>query len=149
MITLQRVADVKESSLISTITDLSKYSEIFPENIKYVKVLDNKTHLVEMNAGINGFYFDTQATYNTDSNGNYVIEVVSGDLRGTTMTTTLEKTWGFEGQKDGGTIAKINLNLKTSGFLSWMIGFVPDSSLSYALEDGFSRFVKYTESQEI
>lgn len=146
IITLQKVSDVSEESLLSTISDVSKYSQIFPDNVKYVKILDNNTKLVEMNAGINGMFFDTQAICKTDADGNYFVEVVSGDLKGTTMTTKLEKTWGFHGQKDGGTVANIALNVKTSGFLSWMISLVPDGSLADALGYGFDKFVQHIQT---
>ena len=141
-ITMQKVANVKEESLIKVISDLPKYPQIFPENIRYVKLLDNETKLVEMKAGVSGIFFDAQAIYTTDSDGKYVIKVVSGDLKGTTMTTKLQKTWGFDGQKNQGTIANISLDLKTSGLLSWILDFVPDSSLTYALETGFDKFTE-------
>lgn len=147
IITLQKVSDVNEESLLNTISDVSKYSQIFPDNVKYVKVLDNSTRLVEISAGINGVYFETQAICKTDKDGNYIVRVVSGDLTGTTMTTKLEKTWGFHGQKDGGTIAKIDLDIKTSGFLAWMLNFVPDNTVSDALGYGFDRFIEHTRQQ--
>lgn len=146
VITIQKVSDVTEQSLLNTISNVSKYPQIFPDNVKYVKILDNNTKLVEMDAGINGMFFDTQAICETDSDGNYVVEVVSGDLKGTTMTTKLEKTWGFHGQKDGGTVTNIALDVKTSGFLSWMINFVPDGSLSDALGYGFDKFVQHIQT---
>lgn len=146
VITYNTVVNVKEDSLLSAMTSLQDYNKIFPDNIRYVRLIDNKTHLVEMNAGINGIYFDTQATYTIDKDGRYIIEVTSGDLKGTTMTTTLEQTWGPGGQKDGATKANINLDMKTSGLLLWMLNFVPDKSVSFALEDGFYRFVKYAQT---
>ncbi len=149
MITLQKVSDVKEESLLNTISDISQYSKIFPDNVKYVKILDNNTRLVDINAGINGIFFDTQAICKTDSDGNYIIDVVSGDLRGTIMTTNLEKTWGFHGQKDGGTITNISLDVKTSGLLAWMINLVPDSSVSDALQFGFDKFVQQAQMQQV
>lgn len=147
VITLQKVSDVSEESLLNTISNVSQYSQIFPDNVKYVRVLDSSTNLVEMDAGINGVYFDTQAICKTDKDGNYIVKVVSGDLNGTTMTTKLEKTWGFHGQKDGGTIAKIDLDIKTSGFLAWMINFVPDSTVSDALGYGFDKFIEHIKEQ--
>lgn len=146
LIDVQTVANVKESSLISAITNLPNYPQIFPDNVRYVKVLNNKTNLVDIDAGINGVYFDTQATYKQTPDGKYLIQVVSGDLTGTTMTTELNKTWGFDGRPDMGTKVDINLDLKTSGFLSWMLNFVPDSSVSDALQNGFSKFVQHAES---
>ena len=146
LINYQTVANVPESSLITTMSNISNYPQIFPDNIRYAKILDNKTHLVEMNAGIDGFFFDTQAIYNQNPDGEYTIQVISGDLKGTTMTTELNKTWGFDGEAGKGTIADVSLDLKTSGFLSWMISFVPDNSLSFALENGFGKFVEYAKS---
>lgn len=146
IITLQKVSDVSEESLLNTISNVSNYPQVFPDNVRFVKILDNNTKLVEMSAGINGMFFDTQAICTTDADGNYIVQVVSGDLKGTTMTTKLEKTWGFHGQKDGGTVANISLDVKTSGVLSWMIGFVPDGSLSDALGYGFDKFVQYIQT---
>ena len=145
MIDVRTVANVNEKSLISAISDLQNYPQIFPDNVKYVKILDNKTNLVDMNAGINGVYFDTQAIYQQTPDGKYLIQVVSGDLKGTTMTTELNKTWSFDGHPDMGTKVNISLDLKTSGFLSWMLDFVPDNSLSGALQGGFDKFVDYAQ----
>ena len=146
VIDVQTVANVNEQSLIAAITNLQGYPQIFPDNVKYVKILDNKTNLVDMNAGVNGVYFDTQAIYHQTPDGKYIVQVVSGDLKGTTMTTELNKTWGFNGQPEMGTKADIVLDLQTSGFLSWMLNFVPDNSLSDALQNGFSRFVDYAQN---
>lgn len=146
LINYQTVANVNEASLISAMTDVSNYPQIFPDNVRYVKILDSKTNLVEMNAGVNGIFFDTQAIYKQSPDGKYVIEVISGDLKGTTVTTELSKTWGFDGEAGKGTIADVSLDLKTSGFLSWILAFVPDSSMSFALENGFDRFVEYAKS---
>lgn len=145
VVTVNTVADVNEKSLVTAISDVKNYPQIFPDNVRYVKILDNKTNLVEINAGVNGFFFDTQAVYSQNPDGKYILEVVSGDLKGTTMTTQLNKTWGFDGTPGMGTKADISLDLKMSGFLSWMLGFVPNDSLNYALEDGFARFVEYAK----
>ena len=145
LINYKTVANVPENSLISTMSNISKYPQIFPDNIRYVKILDNKTNLIEMNAGLDGFFFNTEAIYHQKPDGRYVIQVISGDLKGSTMTTDLNKTWGFDGKAGKGTIANVSLDLKTSGVLSWMIGFVPDNSLSAALENGFDRFVEYAK----
>ncbi len=145
VIDVHTVANVNEKSLIAAISNLQNYPQIFPDYVKYVKMLDNKTNLVYMNAGINGIYFDTEATYQQTPDGKYLVQVVSGDLKGTTMTTELNKTWSFDGRPNMGTNVNISLDLKTSGFLSWMLDFVPDNSLSGALQGGFSKFVDYAQ----
>lgn len=149
VIDVQTVANVKEQSLLAAISDIQNYPQIFPDNVKYVKILNNQTNLVDMNAGINGVFFDTQAVYQQSPNGTYTVQVISGDLNGTTLTTELNKTWGFNGTPGMGTIANISLDLKTSGFLSWMLSFVPNSSLNYALQDGISKFVDYAEQNQV
>ncbi|WP_101478026.1 hypothetical protein [Candidatus Nitrosotalea bavarica] len=146
VITIQKVSNVNELSLLNALSNVSEYPQIFPDNVKYVKILDNNTKLVEMDAGINGIFFDTKAICTTDANGNYVVQIVSGDLNGTVMTTSLQQTWGFQGQKDGGTIANIDLNVKTTGILSWMLNFIPDSTVSDALGYGFDKFIEYVQT---
>ncbi|MDE1767645.1 MAG: hypothetical protein KGI27_15430, partial [Thaumarchaeota archaeon] len=84
VIDVQTVANVNEQSLLAAISNVQNYPQIFPDNVKYVKILDNKTNLVDMNAGVNGVFFDTQATYQQLPNGTYTVQVVSGDLKGTT-----------------------------------------------------------------
>ncbi|MGI0102041.1 MAG: SRPBCC family protein [Nitrosotalea sp.] len=145
IIDVQTVANVNEPSLLAAISDLQNYPQIFPDNVKNVKLLNNQTNLVDMNAGVNGIFFDTQAAYQELPNGTYTVQVLSGDLKGTTLTTELNKTWGFDGAPGMGTMANISLDLKTSGVLSWMLGFVPDSSLNYALQNGISKFVDYAQ----
>lgn len=78
IITLQKVSNVSEATLLATLSDVSEYPQIFPDNIKYVKILDNNTKLVDMDAGVNGIFFDTKATFTTDPNGDYIVQVVSG-----------------------------------------------------------------------
>ncbi len=145
VIDVQTVANVREQSLLAVISDIQNYPQIFPDNVRYVKLLNNQTNLVDMNAGINGVFFDTQAVYQQSPNGTYTVQVISGDLKGTTLTTELNKTWGFDGAPRMGTMANISLDLKASGFLSWMLSFVPDSSLSYALQNGIGKFVDYAQ----
>ena len=146
IVSLNTVANVNEGSLISAVSDLQGYPMIFPDNIKSVKVLDNNTNLVEINAGLDGIFFNTEAVWNRTATGTYTVTVISGDLKGTTLVTRLNKTWGFDGAPDMGTRANLSLDLKTTGVLSWMVGLVPESSLSYALQDSFARFVDYAES---
>src|SRR5712692_8546083 len=80
-ITIEKVVNDKEESLIKVISDLPKYPQIFPDNIKYVKLLDNETKLVEMKADVNEIFFDTQAICTTSADGKYIIKVISGDLK--------------------------------------------------------------------
>ena len=145
LIEVKTVANVNESSLVSAMANIQNYPQIFPDNVRYVKVLDNKTDLVDMYAGVNGFFFDTKATCQRTDDGTYTVRVVSGDLAGTTMTTSMNKTWGFDGTPGMGTEVNISMDLKTSGALAWLLDFVPDRSLSYALENGFDRFVSYAQ----
>lgn len=148
-IKVHTVADVRKDLLVGAITNLSQYPKIFPENVQSVKILDNKTHLVYMKAGVNGFFFDTKAVYEEKPDGTFEVGIISGDLKGTTMTTNLTKTWSFDGEPDKGTIVNMDVDLKTSGFLSLVIGFVPENSLVYALDEGFGRITEYAKSETV
>ncbi|MDE1862334.1 MAG: hypothetical protein KGI33_05410 [Thaumarchaeota archaeon] len=146
LVTVNTVANVSEHSLLSAVSNLQEYPKIFPQNIRSVSILNKTSGLVEINAGLDGLFFDTEAVCNKTSAGTYSVTVVSGDLKGTSLVTRLSKTWGFDGSAGMGTKVGISLDLKMSGLLSWMTGFIPKSSLTSVLQYGFARFVGHAGS---
>ena len=92
--------NVKKETLETTLIDLNDYPKIFPEYIKSVQVIDSQKHLAKMKVKF-PFSSDWQIKYNTLSDGKYIIEVISGDLKGTKMTTVLKKIPGFDGTPVG------------------------------------------------
>jgi len=143
-LSLTKTVDVKEQILLWTLSDLQNYPQIFPEYIKSVELIDDKT--AKFNVGSNGIFFDVETQYSHQSDGSYVVEVTSGDLKGSRIMTTLQKTWGFDGSADGGTIVNMEILLKPSGMLSLIAPSIPDQMILSNLGTGLDKFAAYAKS---
>lgn len=143
-LSLKKTVDVKNQLLLDTLSNIQNYPQIFPEYIKSVELTGTNT--AKLNVGSNGFYFDVQTKYVQNSDGSYVVEVTSGDLKGTRIVTTLQKTWGFDGTPDGGTIVNMDMALQTSGMLSLLAPSIPDQTILSNLDTGLDKFASYAKS---
>ncbi|HMK33376.1 MAG TPA: hypothetical protein VK431_07135, partial [Nitrosopumilaceae archaeon] len=74
-------------------------------------------------------------------------EVISGDLKGSMITTTLQKTWGYDGSSDGGTIVNMKMVLKPSGMLFLIVPSIPDQVILSNLNAGLDKFVAHAKSK--
>ena len=143
-LSLTKTVDVKEQLLLGTLSNLQNYPQIFPEYIKSVELIDDKT--AKFNVGSNGIFFDVETQYSQQPDGSYVVEVTSGDLKGSRIMTTLQKTWGFDGSADGGTIVNMKMLLEPSGMLSLIAPSIPDQMILSNLDTGLGKFVAYAKS---
>ena len=144
-ITLKKTVDVKNELLLETLSDLQSYPQIFPEFIKSVKLTDDKT--AKFTVGSNGIFFDVQAQHIQYPDGRHVVEVISGDLKGSKIITTLQKTWGFDGTPNGGTKINMEISLQTSGILSLLAPSIPDQAVLSNLDTGLDKFAAYAKSK--
>ncbi len=141
-----KTEDVKSQVLFGTLSDLQSYPQIFPEYIKSVELTGDKT--AKFNVGSNGIFFDVQTQYTQLPDGSYVVEVISGDLKGSRIVTTLQKTWGFDGSADGGTVVNMEILLQTSGVLSLLVPSIPDQAILSNLDTGLDKFAAYAKNED-
>lgn len=144
-IILKKTVDVKNQALLETLSNIQNYPQIFPEYIKSVELTGANT--AKFNVGANGIFFDVQTKYTQNSDGSYVVQVTSGDLKGSKISTTLQKTWGFDGTPDGGTRVNMDMMLQTSGMLSLLIPSIPDQAILSNLGAGLDKFAAYAKSK--
>ena len=144
-ITLKKTVDVKNELLLETLSDLQSYPQIFPEFIKSVKLTDDKT--AKFTVGSNGIFFDVQAQHIQYPDGRHVVEVISGDLKGSKIITTLQKTWGFDGTPNGGTRVNMEILLQTSGMLSLITPSISDEMILSHLDAGLEKLVVYAKTE--
>lgn len=142
---LKKTEDVNNQALLETLSNIQNYPQIFPEYIKSVELTGPDT--AKLNVGSNGIFFDVQTKYTQNSDGSYVVEVISGDLKGSRIVTTLQKTWGFDGTPDGGTIVNMDMVLQTSGMLSLLAPSIPDQAILSNLDSGLDKFASYAKSK--
>jgi len=86
--------------------------------------------------------------YSNPHDDTHLIQVSSGDLRGTKINTSLEKTWGFDGTANKGTIVNMQLELHQSG-LSSILGFIPDKVVLYSVDRFLVDTVNYVNSDNL
>ena len=148
-IIFEKTVNVKQEYLIQTLSDLKKYPKILPNNINSVQLIDGKENQALMNVGLEGINFDVKTKYTVLPDGNHFIEVLEGDLKGTKLTTSLERTWGFDGTKEGGTIVKMKLSLEISGALSLVTLFASDETILFALDSSLIKFVNHAKNEQL
>ena len=144
-LSLKKTVDVNNQALLETLSNIQNYPQIFPEYIKSVELTGTDT--AKFNVGSNGIFFDVQTKYTQNSDGSYVVEVTSGDLKGSKIITTLQKTWGFDGTPDGGTKVNMGMTLQTSGMLSLLAPSIPDQAILSNLNSGLDKFASYAKSK--
>lgn len=133
-INLEKKVDVRKELFAETLIDLRNYAKIFPSFIKSVELKSDNNAKFRVN--VEGTSYDAEVRYTIQPDHKYVLEVVSGDLKGTKMITTLTETWGFDGTPNAGTIVNMKVTLETSWFVSFIMFFVGDHQIRSALDTG-------------
>jgi len=139
-----KILDIDKESLQTALTDLENMPKIFPDFIESVEHSKNGAKMV---LNINGFHVYPQIEYYEQTEDSHVFNVVSGDLKGTKLTTKLVETWGFDGKKNQGTIVNVDINLQYSG-LSSFLGIVSDDVLKYSVDRFLLDTVSYANFNE-
>jgi hypothetical protein len=136
--------DVRKEVLATVLTDLRSYKEIFPALVKDVRI-DPQTNQAK-------FTIIAQGTHEADvkssvlQDGSFVIDIISGDLKGSQIITSLQKRVGFDGRSDGATTVKAALTIETSWWISAALSLVSDSEIEKAVGDGFYELGQYAKS---
>ena len=136
--------DVTKELYCDTFTNLDNYNKIFPEFVNSVK-LENDKNLASFSIKVSGTTYDAKVKSLIQPDCKYVLDVVSGELRGSRIVTTLEKTWGFDGTPAGGTIVRSELKLETPWYMSPLLLFIEDGQIKTALGDGFYKIAQYVK----
>jgi len=148
-INYEKIVDIEKDALETVFEDLKILPKIFPDFVKAVESTTNhnkKVAKIELN--LNGFHFYPKVEYSNPHDGTHLIQVISGDLRGTKINTSLEKTWGFDGTANKGTIVNMQLELHQSG-LSLVLGIIPDTVMLYSVDRFLVDIVNYVNSDNL
>jgi len=126
--------DVKKEFVEKTFMDIKNYPNLFSDEIKSVQEINKDGRkIVRVEMDVKGQSLDADIEYKK-VNEKHVVYFLSGTLKGTTLTTTLSKTWSFDGTPDAGTLVNMELDLKLQSFLLDM--FVSDGMARYGLDKG-------------
>jgi hypothetical protein len=145
-IQVMKEVDVGKNLLAKQLTDLKSYKEVFPAFIKEIKI-DQNTNRAK-------FIIDAQGRKEADvvssvkQDGTFVVEIMSGDLKGSKIITKLKERTGFDGTPNGATIIKSTLILETSWLVSLALSVIDDKTISNAVGDGFYDLGQYVKQYQ-
>lgn len=143
--TFQKILDVPKSNLQDTLIDVRNYEMVFPDFVRSVDVLEKTENgaLAELSMGFGVIPLQVRVEHNIVNEDTHELNVLSGDLKGTQITTTLKKTWGFDGLPEKATVVDIDMSLEVSGFLGLM-GIIDESLVHYALDSSLYSLQEYS-----
>ena len=146
--TFQKILDVEKSSLQDILIDVRNYEKIFPDFVRSVDVLERTEDrvLTEISMGFGMIPLQVKVEHYIVNEDTHGLNVVSGDLKGTQLTTTLKKTWGFDGLPEMATVVEIDMSLKVSGFLELM-GIIDENLVHYALDSSLLSLQEYSKGK--
>lgn len=144
IISFEKTLDVPKDELKMLLTDIGNYPKIFPEYIRSAKLIESsdKQTVAEMTLGVSGFFITGKVLSTQPEDDQYELRVISGDLRGTRMMTTMEKTWGYDGTPDMGTKVKVEVSLHLFGFLA-LLGLVSEDTIRYSIDKSLFTLAQY------
>ncbi len=144
-VSVTKELDIKKDLLATVLEDPKNYKEIFPA-IKDVKLNSNDKNQVK-------FVIDAMGRQEADvklskqPNGAFLAEILSGDLKGSKIITTLKERSGFHGEPNAGTTVKCTLALEIGFWISVPMSLVSDSQIETEVGNGFYKLSEYAKSK--
>jgi hypothetical protein len=136
---------VKKSLLAKQLEDLKSYKDVFPAFVKSVEIEPNTNRAKFIVDAQVRSEADVQSTVQPD--GTFVVEILSGDLKGSKIITKLKERVGFDGTPKGATTVKTTLILETSMTASLALAFINDEQISESIGNGFYELGEYVKSK--
>ena len=143
-ISFEKVLDINKDSFQAVMLDLKNMPLIFPDFIESVEPTNNE-EIANIVLNLNGFHIYSKIKYSDERVDWHTLEVITGDMRGTKLSTKLDETWGFSGAPNQGTIVNIEMDLQYSGWSSFL-GFVSDDTLRYSMNKFLTSTVSFANS---
>lgn len=143
---LTRTLDIEKNTLKNTIINVANYEKVFPEYVKSVRLIQdsNQKTITELSMGVGIIPLSVQVeAINLDEN-RHELTIISGDLKGSKIVTTLEKTWGYDGTPNMGTILSMDMSLQVSGILAFL-GIIDKDLVQYSIDSSISRMIDYSK----
>lgn len=139
----EKPVGVKKEIFVKVLSDLRNFKEIFPAFIKSVE-LKPDSNLAKFTIEAGGTHqADARSSFQPD--GKYIVEILSGDLKGTKFIISLTERVGFNGTPNGATTVKTQLFLESSGMASVALIFYGNDEISTAIGDGMYNLGEYAK----
>ena len=146
-IMIKKTLDVPKNSLEKSLANVEEYNKIFPEYVKSAEVIREEENysLSKVKMGLNGFYIDAGIEHTAIDNDLHQVKILSSDFKGTTITTSLQETWGYDGTPNMGTDVKVKISLQISGWLGFL-GLISEEMVSFSIDKSLVKMAEHASS---
>ena len=144
IVTIEKTLPTEKEKLVQVISDLKSYPHVLPENIKKSTILNQEENISKMTFKVEFLTVDADVKYYSFSPDNITLEVVSGDLKGTTLKGELKEI--EYSQESKGTNVKAELDLKISWYLNLATSFISDENIESMLHSSLEQFSIYANN---
>ena len=142
IVSVQKIIGVDKLSLIDTLSHLEVYSQILPNYIQSSKLISNDVGNLKI--GLDWISIDTNIKF-IESDENVILEVISGDFKGTKLyITMIEKSNVDDTKHETDVLAK--LYLQRSWHMELLTSFVSDSDVESMLHTSLNGLEKYAQN---
>jgi len=146
IVSIEKTLPTEKEKLVQVFSDLQAYPKVLPKNIKSSTILNEEENISKMTFKFKIITVDADIKYYSTSPDIVILEVVSGDLKGTTLTGELTDIENFQGSK--GTNVKTDLDLKISWYLSLITAFISDENIESMLDSSLEQFSIYANNPQ-
>ena len=146
IVSMDKALPTEKEKLMEVFSDLQVYPQVLPKNIKSSTILNEEENISKMTFKIKFITVDADVKFYSTSPDIVILEVVSGDLKGTTLTGELTDLENFQGSK--GTNVKTDLDLKISWYLSLATTFISDENIESMLDSSLDKFSIYANNPQ-
>ena len=146
IISLEKTLPTESNKLIQVFSDLKVYPQVLPENIKSSTILNEKENIAKMSFNLEFISMDADIKYLSPSPNEVILEIVSGDLKGTKFTGIFSEIKDSQGKVT--TLVKTSLDLKISWYLSLVTTFITDKNIKSMLNNALQEFSNYANNPQ-
>jgi len=146
IISIEKIIPTESEKLVRVFSDLEAYPQILPKNIESSTILNEEENIARMTFRLEGIWIDADIKYLSPSSDISIIEVVSGDLKGTKLTGIFTDIQDSEINE--ATLVKANLELKTSWYISLVTMFITDENIESMLNTVLGEFSNYANNPQ-
>ena len=146
VITIERTIPTNSQKLMEVFSDLEVYPQILPQNIRSSNLLNNQENISKMTIGVENIWIEADVKYFSPSPDTAVLEIVSGDLKGTKLTGVFSGIINPQGKES--TFVTASLDLKISWYFSLATLFISDENIESMLNTGLIEFSNYANNSQ-
>ncbi len=146
IVTIEKTLPTEKEKLVEVFSDLESYPQVLPNNVKSSVILNSEENISKMTFKFKIITVDADVKFYSPSSDRIILEVVSGDLKGTTLTGKLTDIENYQGSM--GTNVKTDLDLKISWYLSLATAFISDENIESMLGTSLDKFSIYANNPQ-